>query len=697
MTFLNPAILFGLIATSIPIILHFLNLRKLKKVEFSTLIFLKQLQKTKIRRIKIKQWLLLLLRVLIITFIVLAFARPTIKNISFTSKSANTTAVIIIDNTFSMSVITGTGSYFNKCKQIAKNLINNFNAKDEIAVLPFVNNTNEEIKPYSNFDFVRKIIDNLQISNQTNTLNNEIIKAAKILYESKNLNKELYIITDLQKGRIFNTKKELLNLSELMKNVNIYLIDVHNKEIKNLGIEDFKVNNQIFEKNKTISFSAIVKNYSNSAVNNYLVSLFINGKRSAQQSISLNPHESQIVNFESNLSDTGLIEAAAELEDDDINYDNKFYTSFYVPDKIKILILTDNNSDSRFIKLALSNQNGNTLQITEKDLSLISSIRLEDFDAVFIIGSEKINDINKLKNYIESGGGTVLMPSSSSSISSFQNLTKNLEIGIATSFKGRINSQETSTQFEKVDLLHPLFEDLFEDKSKTKIESPEIYYYAQIIPDIKGKSIISLYDNSAFLSEYKIGSGKVLVFNIAPVLSWSNFPVKSLFAPLINKIVFYLSSKIKSQQLLYAGDELTVNIQNMKKNFVKVVLPDNSEEIINTDSLINKNYLNYRNTDLTGTYKFYSDSKLIDYFSVNHNPKESVSDHENPDDFENYLKEISFTGNFINIKPDEDYIRIIYQSRFGIELWKYFLILALILSIVEMYLSKSSKKEMIEN
>jgi len=47
MTFLNPAILFGLLAASIPIIIHLLNLRKLKKIEFSTLQFLKELQKNK--------------------------------------------------------------------------------------------------------------------------------------------------------------------------------------------------------------------------------------------------------------------------------------------------------------------------------------------------------------------------------------------------------------------------------------------------------------------------------------------------------------------------------------------------------------------------------------------------------------------------------------------------------------------------
>ena len=98
MVFLNPAILFGLLAASIPVILHFLNLRKIKKVEFSTLTFLKELQKTKIKKIKFKQWLLLLLRILIILFLVSSFARPTLESITIsgTRSVAKTTAVFIL-------------------------------------------------------------------------------------------------------------------------------------------------------------------------------------------------------------------------------------------------------------------------------------------------------------------------------------------------------------------------------------------------------------------------------------------------------------------------------------------------------------------------------------------------------------------------------------------------------------------------
>src|SRR5258708_9095468 len=79
MTFLNPLLLFGLAAVAIPVILHLLNLRKLRTIEFSTLTFLKELQQTKIRRLKLRQLLLLLIRTLLIVCIILAFARPTLR------------------------------------------------------------------------------------------------------------------------------------------------------------------------------------------------------------------------------------------------------------------------------------------------------------------------------------------------------------------------------------------------------------------------------------------------------------------------------------------------------------------------------------------------------------------------------------------------------------------------------------------
>src|SRR3974377_1479352 len=79
MTFLTPFVLFGLAAAAIPLLLHLLNLRNLRTVEFSSVRFLKELQKTSLRRVRFKQILLLILRTLLIAAIVLAFSRPALR------------------------------------------------------------------------------------------------------------------------------------------------------------------------------------------------------------------------------------------------------------------------------------------------------------------------------------------------------------------------------------------------------------------------------------------------------------------------------------------------------------------------------------------------------------------------------------------------------------------------------------------
>lgn len=696
MTFLNPALLFGLLAASIPIVLHFLNLRKLKKIEFSTLAFLKELQKTKIKRIKLKQWLLLLLRIAIITFLVMAFARPTVKNFSIgNSSAAKTTAVIIVDNTSSMSVVTENGSYLNQAKRIAKNLLNNFQDSDEIILLGVGNVSNEAAQPTTNKKQIIRQIDDLEISTVSKTLNESVVKAAQVLYQSKNFNKEIYLLTDFQKGRIYNSPKELNDLSRMLgETTRIYLVDVGGKEAINLGIDELVPNNQIYEIGKTVSFSARVKNYSTQTISNSIASLFVNGKRSAQQSLNLAGGEVKKISFETALVDTGLVDITAELEDDEILQDNKRYFSVYVPDKISLLILTDLADDAKFIKLAAEDQN--KIKIIENITSQVPSLNLKNFDAVIVIGSEKNSEWKNVADYIDLGGKVIIMPGSQSTLLNIQKLCEDIKIPPPTNSIGKINLQETPLQFDKIDFQNPLFDDLFENKKQPQIESPRIYYYFKMSPGGKGKSMISMFDNSSFLSEYKVGNGKIFIFNSAPLLSWNDFPLKGFFSPLMNKLILHSASKTKEQNNYLAGQEIIADISNHSVSQIVIKKPGEVKEFLIADSLSNKNFLQYSKTDKTGTYKFYSGNKLLDYISLNHDPRESIVERFSDSDFEEFLKQIGFGGRLIFLSSNDDFSIVIYQSRFGKELWKYLLMLVLFLAIVESLVARSSKKELVE-
>lgn len=89
MNFLFPTFLFGLSAIAIPIIIHLFNFRKYKKIYFTNVQFLKELKHESDSKSKLKEWIILLLRILAISSLVFAFAQPFIlsdKNSRIASK-----------------------------------------------------------------------------------------------------------------------------------------------------------------------------------------------------------------------------------------------------------------------------------------------------------------------------------------------------------------------------------------------------------------------------------------------------------------------------------------------------------------------------------------------------------------------------------------------------------------------------------
>lgn len=699
MTFLNPAVLIGLIAASIPVLIHLFNLRKLKKIEFSTLAFLKELQKNKIRKIKLKQWILLALRVLIILLLVFAFARPTLRGLAIggTTSAAKTTAVFIIDDTFSMSVIDNQGSLLNQAKASVKNLLKNFQEGDEAAIILVSQSDKNDVIVSKSIVDLQKSIDAIEPSYQSDMIHSALTKAVKILSQSKNFNKEIYILSDFQAGRLFD-EEIISDFSQVLnERVRLYAINYSGKEVYNLGIDDIKVNTQIFEKGKPVNFSVTVTNYSNRSAENVIVSLFVNAERSAQVSTNLLIGESKVLTFDAVIRSTGFADVFAEIEDDEVLFDNRRYTNFFIPEKIPLIIFADDFSDTRFFELALTaEENRSTFILTKKNLSELSAYNLKRYEVVIVIGSQNLNAVDKLKNYLFEGGNLIIAPGSKTNLVDFQRLLSELGLPTPVSLVGKAGDLMNVFSFESVDLNHPIFQNIFVNKQKTKIESPDIYSYFKLTMQGKGRSIINLQDGSSFLSEYKIKSGKVVLFNSSPILNWGNFPLKGIFAPLINKAVLYLTSKDKSEASILVGNNIDIDVRGRGAAQLKIIRPDNSEDFILLDKTVDNFFVKYENTNLAGNYKIESGSKILDIVSVNADPLESKTKYLSKSEFESYLKKLNFRGNFFWMDKADNFSDAVLKARFGSELWKHFLLAALLFAFIEMLVARNSKKDLVE-
>ena len=115
MQFKHPEFLYFLFLLAIPILVHLFQLRRFQKEYFTNVRFLKELSMQTRKSSKIKKWLLLCTRLLLLTLLILAFAQPYFKAKDDNNKGNE--MVILQDNSFSMQAKRNKGELLKSAVQ----------------------------------------------------------------------------------------------------------------------------------------------------------------------------------------------------------------------------------------------------------------------------------------------------------------------------------------------------------------------------------------------------------------------------------------------------------------------------------------------------------------------------------------------------------------------------------------------------
>ena len=210
MSFLNPLFLFGLAAAAIPVIIHLFTRRRPKDIPFPSLEFLAEVNQSEIRRLKLKQWLLLLLRALAVAALALAMSRPALKGSVGLKGGAATTVVVLVDRSGSMGaaapVSAGGGTLAGIARRVVENVLATLGPQDECLLVPY----DQAIapvtpRPSSDLGRLRAVTQGLTASARTTDHRRALEFAATALRESHALNRELFWISDFQSSG-FNGK-----------------------------------------------------------------------------------------------------------------------------------------------------------------------------------------------------------------------------------------------------------------------------------------------------------------------------------------------------------------------------------------------------------------------------------------------------------------------------------------------------------
>src|SRR3982751_2138510 len=169
--FLNPLMFWiGAGAISVPIIIHLLNKRKFERVLWGAMRFLKVSVEQNQRRLQIEDMLLLALRCLLLLLLGLTLARCTVKSAGGGGwiGQQTVTAVVLLDNSYSMSATDGAKSRFELAKDAANQAIAALPTGSSVCVLFASDYTPTGPIPEPTFDLglARKTIKEARVSDR---------------------------------------------------------------------------------------------------------------------------------------------------------------------------------------------------------------------------------------------------------------------------------------------------------------------------------------------------------------------------------------------------------------------------------------------------------------------------------------------------------------------------------------------------
>lgn len=199
MNFLNPLYLFGLAAATIPILIHLFTRKRPREVRFPSLEFLTEVNQSEIRRLRLKQWLLLLLRTLAVAALALAMSRPALRGSTSPGGRAATTVVVLLDQSGSMSATTRDGTRFSEARRAAEDLLTTLGPQDELLLVPYDDAPHPiSPRPLADVPRLRAALQSLAPGARTTDHRAALAFASQALGESHSLNRELFWLSDFQ-------------------------------------------------------------------------------------------------------------------------------------------------------------------------------------------------------------------------------------------------------------------------------------------------------------------------------------------------------------------------------------------------------------------------------------------------------------------------------------------------------------------
>ncbi|MBN2668704.1 MAG: BatA and WFA domain-containing protein [Bacteroidales bacterium] len=397
--FLYPQFLWALSVLTVPIVIHLFNFRKYQKVYFTNVHLLKSLKKETRSKSKIKEWLILLMRLLLLATLVLMFAQPIKINRSGNyDQSSERALVLLVDNSFSMSAESSHGVLIENAKNQTLSIVQQYPVNTKCMLI------SSELKPEDQFfkaqNQIANSIANLKVSPFTYSLDRAINTISNIVDKNGLINVDCFILSDFQKDQ--NSISALSDSS-----LNMFFVPQKVEHFSNIAIDTIFFLSNVHSLPDKEHLVYKITNYANLSIPDYKVSLYINDSLRSIETVSLLEYQTITDTIVFQNRQPGIQKANIGIDDFPMTFDNNYYFSYNIQSKFEVGFVA--SKPSKYISALFKDRqlfDFNYQSWMSADWSSLLSV---DLLVATVDKNVSVDQLSNLLNYANLGGHLVLI------------------------------------------------------------------------------------------------------------------------------------------------------------------------------------------------------------------------------------------------------------------------------------------------
>ncbi|MDZ7775114.1 MAG: BatA domain-containing protein [Bacteroidales bacterium] len=515
MIFLQPNYLWGLLAIAIPIIIHLFRFRRYKTVYFSSIAVLKAVKSETKKQSRLKHILVLISRILAITMLVMAFARPVIPEKQGEGVTrGNRYVSVYIDNSLSMQIPGRDGMLLSQAREQALAIASSYSATDRFRLL--TNDFNASRTRFTDRESFVNQVEGVTITSVTRRF--EEVRQRILAHDAPAETHKSYLISDFQKST-FNFDGLTPDSS-----ASVTMVPLAGVKPANLYIDSCWFEKPSVQLMQTSNLKVLIRNSGQQDYEKIPLKLRIDGKQRALSSFSVAAGGKTEATLSFMNQQTGHREGLLEIEDSPITFDDTFYFSYHIHESTKVLEIYEEEPNLYLQRLF---GRDSLIAFEAKNRLRLDYSRLGSYDLIVINGLEKVSTgLERMLQEIREKVDIVFIPSANAPETNSSILQAFNAGTIASPDTG---NYEVTVLSEK----HPLLDNVFYKRPKSrqneKYDLPSVKKYFRMSPSLETNVIMRLGNGHPFLTE-KRERGHYLYTLASPLNSdFTNFPQHPVF------------------------------------------------------------------------------------------------------------------------------------------------------------------------